>query len=141
LHARPNALTGKDLDRLWNDLGSLDARAAFQAIGVLQHFPKESVNLLRDRLKTIPPPDPKRVAFLLDRLDDPQFKVRQSATLELEKMSEGAQPALQAAAKSNPSLEKARRINELLGKLQEMKGKRLHDVRGVEVLEHLHNPE
>jgi hypothetical protein len=97
--------------------------------------------LLRERMKTIPPPDPKKVAFLLGQLDDPQFKVRQNATLELEKMSEGAQPALQAAARSSPSLEKARRINELLGKLQEMKGKRLHDVRGVEVLEHLHDPE
>jgi WD40 repeat protein len=137
----PKHLSGNDLDRLWNDLGSRDARAAFQAIGVLRHFPRESVNLLRDRLKTISPPDPKRVAFLLGRLDHPQFKIRQSATLELEKMSEGAQPALQAALKSNPSLEKARRINELLGKLREMKGKRLHDVRGVEVLEHLHTAE
>ena len=138
---RPQSLSGKDLERLWHVLGGSDADLAFRAIGVMQHFPKETVALLRDRLKTIPPPDPKRVAALIDQLDHPQFKIRQNAMLELEKMEEGALPALQAALKNKLSLEKARRINDLLSKLQEMKGRRLLNVRGVEALEYLNTPE
>jgi len=92
-------------------------------------------------LKPVPPPDPKKVAALIADLDHPRFKVRQNAMLELDKMDEGALPALQDALKAKPSLDKARRIQELLRKIREPKGKRLHDVRGVEVLEYIHTPE
>jgi WD40 repeat protein len=139
--SRPERLSRIDLDRLWNDLASADAGLAFRSIGVLQYFPKESLALIRERLRPIPPPDPKKVAALIADLDHPRFKVRQNAMLELEKMDEGALPALHDALEAKPSLEKARRIQELLAKIREPKGKRLHEVRGVEVLEYLHSPE
>lgn len=138
---KPERLSAGDLDRLWDELGGSDALQAFGAIGVLQHFPKETVALLRQRLKSVPLPDPKKVAALLAQLDDPQFKVRKKAMLELEKMDEGILPALRAELRAEPSLEKARRLQELIGKISEVKGRRLHDLRGVEVLEYVNTPE
>ena len=132
--------TAKELDKLWDDLDSSDARAAYGAFVGLIAAPKQAVPLLEKHLLggAAPTADEKRVARLIAELDADEFAAREKATDELEKMGQAVVPALRKALLGGPSLEVRRRIDRLLEKLAPPPAPALVESRGsraVRVLE------
>lgn len=135
--AQPPKDAPKDLDKLWEQLASDDAAEAFRAMAALAKSPKEAVAFLKDRLKPIPPPDPKVIDKLITDLNSPQYNTRQKATAELEKLADLAGPAIRDQLKGKPSLEMRKRLEALIDKLDGpvTLPELLHGLRTVEVLE------
>jgi hypothetical protein len=74
---------------------------------------------------------------LITHLGNEQFKVREQAMKELEKLGEVAAPALQKAITRDSPLEVKRRLEVLLEKLTNWPAETLRQVRAVEVLEYV----
>src|SRR5260221_7409168 len=81
-------LTPKALDALWIELGTEDPVKAHRAITDLVAQPAQTVPFLKQRLRPIPSPDPHRLISLIADLADAQFKVRENATKELDRLEE-----------------------------------------------------
>ncbi len=132
-------LEAKELEVLWSDLASDDAKRAGQAIDQLVTRPRQAAAFLKGRLRPVEATDPIVVARLLADLDSADFTVRDQATKELEKLGGRVEAALRKALDGKPSLETARRLKTLLEKLAEpfssMDNLRLY--RALEVLEAL----
>jgi RNA polymerase sigma factor (sigma-70 family) len=141
---RPVAkLSARELAGLWEDLASEDAARAFQGLAALVEAPDQSGPFLKECLEKILVGDPIDLKRLIGNLDDESFAVREKASGELARLGKLAEPALRQALKANPSTEVARRVGELLEKL-EKKGfdpASLRLVRIIEVLERLGTPE
>jgi len=131
-------LTPAELEKLWGDLASADAMAAYQSIAALAAAPGQAVPFLGKKLKPVAEPDPKLVAELIADLDNKDFAARQKATVALEKLAELVAPELRAALEK-ASLETARRISRVLESVagQPMPPEQLRDLRAVEALEHI----
>ena len=134
----------KGLDALWTELGTDEPVKAHQAIAAFVAQPTQTVPFLKERLRPIPNPDPHRLTRLIADLGDPQFKVRESATKELDRLGEPAEPALQKALAEGAAPEVRRRMEQLL---ETRKRQRLHPLpeqrrlaRAVEVLESIGDP-
>jgi hypothetical protein len=87
------------------------------------------------------------VTQLLADLDSDRYRVRDLARKGLEEMEEAAEPFLRQALKNNPSLEARRRLEKLLGRIEEalkatggVSPKLLQLLRGVEALERIGTP-
>ena len=110
--------TGKDVAGLWKELESEDSRRAFAAVRALAAHPKESVSLLRERLKTPAAldsfDDPESIARLVVQLDDADFNERERASKELARLGRAAVPALRKALEDRPSAEQKVRAEALL---------------------------
>src|SRR5439155_26446959 len=130
------ALTAADLEGCWEDLGAGSARAC-RAMGKMLAAPGRSVTFLGERVKPAPAAEARRVAALVADLGSEQFKVRDRAVRELEKLGEVAAPALQKAYAGELPLEVKRRLEVLLEKLSNWPAETLRQVRAVEVLEHI----
>jgi WD40 repeat protein len=132
-----------DLDTWWQALADKDASRAFTAMGDFAAAPQDAVAFLKERLKPAAAIDGKRLAALIGRLDDAQYKVREKATGELLQIGEQAVPALDKALAANPSLETRKRLeilrDQLTGRL--LQGERLRAFRAVEVLEIIGTPQ
>lgn len=102
---------------LWADLAADDAVKAFRAVRGLIASPKSTVPMLRERLKPMPPVDPKQTEQLIADLDHAEYAVREKATVELEKLGELAEPALRKMLAGGPGLEARKRAERLLEKL------------------------
>jgi RNA polymerase sigma factor (sigma-70 family) len=127
-------------EAVWHDLGSADARKAYEAIRRLSMAPRQAVPLLRQRVKPLRPPDARIVAQLIAGLDSDQFAVRQQANTELAKMGDLAVAALEKALDDRPTLEKQRQIERLLEGLvpaAELPADLLRALRALEVLEQI----
>jgi WD40 repeat protein len=124
------------LNRAWTDLAG-DARKAFAARGVLADWPAETVALLKERLKPIPPADPAELRRLLADLDSDTFAVREKAQARLARLEESAADALREALRRKPSLEPRRRLEALLARLPGpiSDRERLRVMRAIAVLE------
>ncbi|HKB38761.1 MAG TPA: hypothetical protein VKD72_20125, partial [Gemmataceae bacterium] len=114
--AAAERLDEKVLDGLWSDLHSPESVRAFRAVCRLAGDPERSVPFLRQRL-LYPPEEARRIARLIAGLDDQSFRVRQSSSQQLARLGARAGPALLSARKDRPTLEMARRIDELLKQL------------------------
>ncbi len=135
LEAARHPLTTEALLRHWSELRSEDASVAFQAIRRLAAVPEQALPFLRQHLKAVPAPDPKRVRQLVQELDSGDFATRQQATEELEKQADAAAPLLrQMFDKEKPTLEVRRRLQQILDGLDD-KPEALRSVRAVEILE------
>ncbi|HMC65612.1 MAG TPA: hypothetical protein VKI65_11800, partial [Gemmataceae bacterium] len=123
----------------WDDLASEDARRAYAAVWRLAESAEEAVPFLRRHLRPIAEPDAKRIRRLIDDLDSSDFAAREKASAELAKLGELVAPALRAALADKPSLEVARRAEELLQKLEGpvRAPNTLRALRAVEVLEYI----
>ncbi|MBY0527825.1 MAG: hypothetical protein K2R98_30795 [Gemmataceae bacterium] len=107
-------LTRAQLDEAWNNLISTDGDIAAQAFQLLC-VGKQSGDYLKERIKAMMVvADAARIDRLIADLDSNHFNVRQRATEELEKLSLAAEPALQKALASNPSLEMMRRVDTII---------------------------
>jgi hypothetical protein len=135
--------TARELPALWEDLGGADAAAAYRAVYCLAAAPGLAVPLLRERLRPVAAPGRDRIAAWIADLDSSDFKNRERATAELERLEEAALPALQQALKGNPSAEVKRRLEQLVSRLAQPlpAGAELRALRGVVVLEHIGSPE
>jgi hypothetical protein len=127
------------LEKHWQALAGDDAAKAFAAIRELAATPKEAVAWIKERLKPAAPLDMKRVEELVKQLDSDQFKVRDTATKDLQKLDEQIVLALDKALAANPSLESKQRLEGLRGKLTGivLQGERLRAYRAIEVLERI----
>jgi RNA polymerase sigma factor (sigma-70 family) len=132
-------LTAAELETCWEDLGA-DAARAYRAMAKLLAAPGQSVTFLGEHVKPAPVAEERRIAALVADLGSEQFKVRDRAMNELEKLGEVAAPALQKAVGGEPPLEVKRRLEGLLAKLSNWPAETLRQVRAVEVLEHVGAP-
>jgi RNA polymerase sigma factor (sigma-70 family) len=138
----PRALAQAELEALWRDLGSTDAGGAYQAMRKLLADHGNAVRLFKDRLKPIPPADPRQIARWIADLDSEEFAAREEAMSGLTNLGDRAEPALRRALENRPSLEVRRRAEALLGALTPVSSPELlRALRAVELLEQLGIPE
>jgi RNA polymerase sigma factor (sigma-70 family) len=136
-------LDQKQLQELWNDLGSRDAVKGYRAILSLLDSPLQAVALIRGHLHPAKePPDRKRITELIADLDSSKFEQRQKASMELEKLGDTAEAELRKALAARPALDVQQRIERLLQKLEgpDQPADRLQSLRAVELLELLGLP-
>lgn len=123
-------------EQLWADLASDDAGRAFRAMCGLSAAPDKAVSLFQKHLKPVPVVEDKEIAALLANLEAEDFKTREQATKELEKVGEQALPVLKKALDSKPSLEARKRMERLVEHaISQSSGPLLRGLRAVEVLE------
>jgi WD40 repeat protein len=134
-------LSGEQLRCSLSDLASADAASAFQAIRRLTAATEQTLPFIREHMKPVSAPDPKRVRQLVATLDSEDFKERRKGAAELEKMADVAASDLRRIlAKENSSLEVRRTLQRLL-ETRETTPEALRAVRAVEVLEWIATPE
>jgi RNA polymerase sigma factor (sigma-70 family) len=141
--AKPAALSPKEREALWAELGGLDAARAYRAVRTLTRAGEQAASFLADRLQPVPAADAREITRLIADLGSGRFTVRAKAEAELEKLAELAEPALRRALGGEPrSLELRRRVERLLQRLQGpiVSGGQLRLLRAVEILEHVGTP-
>jgi RNA polymerase sigma factor (sigma-70 family) len=125
-----------EMEVLWNDLASQDARRPYEARWALAQTPAQAVPFLANRVRPIRAPEPHRVAKLLSELDDPQFAVRERATAELAKLAESVMAEIHTFLRSDHSPEARGRAQKLLEDLESQRTpERLRLLRAVGILE------
>jgi hypothetical protein len=134
--------TPADLEKLWADLVSADAKAAYQAITALAAAPKQAAPFLGAKLKPVAAPDPTLVAQLIADLDSNKLATREKAATALAKLGELAVPQLHAALAKPASLEAAQRIETMLDVIavQPLPPDKLRALRAVEALVDMATP-
>jgi hypothetical protein len=109
------ALSPPELENLWSNLASADARLAGRAIRTLVAGRKESVAYVKERLNRKPEPfDTERAARLVTELDDENFDVREDAFDSLDRLGPVTIKVLQQARTASKSTEQRKRIDALL---------------------------
>jgi hypothetical protein len=135
----------REMERLWNDLGTDDAVKTDGTIKAFAAKLADTTTFLKVRLRPALAATPCRMARLLAGLDSDQFEERQKATRELERLAEGAEPILRKVMDGQPSPESGRRIQGILGRLRTERLRPSPDkrraVRAIEVLEQIGNQE
>jgi WD40 repeat protein len=138
-------LTATDLDALWGDLASTDARKAGEGMRKLLAAPADSVPLLQKRVQaaTDKSADAQQIARWITQLDDEDFNVRTQAARELEHAGLVAKGPLQKALEGKPSAETRRQVERLMERLESSgpSPDALRPSRAVEVLERIGTPE
>ncbi|HYT88598.1 MAG TPA: PQQ-binding-like beta-propeller repeat protein [Gemmataceae bacterium] len=126
-----------ELETLWADLASADAKNAFRAAADLVAVPAQSVPFLCERLKPVAGVPPQSIVNHIKDLNNVQFEAREKARRALEKMGDLAEPALRQTLEEKPSLEARRRVEQLLEKLDRAtrSPERVRAVRAVAILE------
>ncbi len=114
--AKPADASPGALERAWSALAGEDGAAARAALATLAAAPLEAKAFLRTRLRPAQPPAVPVTRVVAD-LDSDEFRVRESAARELERLGPQAEIALRAALDGNPSAELRRRVEGLLAKL------------------------
>jgi hypothetical protein len=126
----------------WRALGDADPLVARAGVAYLVTSPRETIAHVKAAIPKRATPE--RMKQLVAELGDANFKVRESATRELEAQQEFAAPALQSALDANPSPEVSRRLELLLdrAKGQLVAGtERVRWVRVLDALERIHTAE
>jgi len=132
--------TAEEMEALWSDLASTDARRAHRGLGAMTTAPNRAIPWLRNHIHPVPRlkvEQVKQVAQWLRELDDDGFEVREKAGEALAKLGEAVLPALRRAFTGAPSPEARRRIGHLLEDLAEVSPGpgQLASLRALEVLE------
>jgi hypothetical protein len=131
-------LSEKELNARWADLASDEGGKVYAAARLLRADPARSVPFLEKRLAAkAPGPDQKKLKKLVADLDSDDFRTREAATKELEKLGKAAEAALRGALAAGPGLEAKVRLERLLKRLgrTELTAEQQRDVRAVRVLE------
>jgi hypothetical protein len=142
--AKPTPLSAPQLEALWEDLGSTDHERADAAFRGLASAGGGALPFLRERLRRVvmPQVDAVRVEKLVRDLDARTYAARNRAFLELARYGELVEPQLRRLLAGKPSAEAARRVHQLLARLQEpgLSPDRARALETVELLEWLHTP-
>jgi hypothetical protein len=136
------ALSQKTLDGMWADLACDDAAVAYRAICRLQARPAEALRLVKTRVLPARRAAAQTVAKLISELDSNRFTIRAKASQELEELGDVVESALEQALKEQPTLERRRRVEELLERLASprLSPGSLQSLRAIEVVEHIGTP-
>jgi RNA polymerase sigma factor (sigma-70 family) len=139
--AQAEKLTAKEAERLWDELKADDAGQAWHAMKVLRATPKVALACLSEKLKPAVGADEEKTNKLIADLDADDFKRRDAARQELEKLGELAEPVLRKALRGNPSLEVAKRIEQVLQKISKLtvNPEKIRDLRAIELLERMNS--
>jgi len=142
----PATLTAKQVEAVWADFLLLDdegTRKAQQGIRVLAAAPHLAVPFIRERVKRVAVPDAKRLGLLIADLDRSDFRTREIATRELEKIGPLAAPALETKLTEKLGLEMQRRLQSILDHATRtvLSSAELRAVRAIRVLEEINTPE
>ena len=139
LRAKETTLAPRKLDDHWAALADADGEKALRSVRALAAAHKQSVVLLRERIK---PPmvvqtDAAEVEKLVARLDDDDFEAREKASSELEKRGPAIAPVLRGLLTKTKSAEVRRRLTMLLNQWAKapLTAEDLRAFRAVEVLE------
>ena len=129
----------KTLAAYWSDLAGDDAKRAYAAVWQLADARNSTVSLLRGKLGPVLELDAKKIRQHIDELDNESFEVRDRASKELESLGRLAVPSLRAALEKNPSPEKRRRVEKLLGTVEDEKlsAETLRGLRALHLLEQI----
>jgi WD40 repeat protein len=131
---RPH-LSAKELESRWGKLAGADAEAAEQAIWDFVLAGNAGVAFLKERLGPVLPVSAERFATLFANLDSKSFEVRDKAQTDLIHLGEAAIPLLRKARdQGQPTLERRRRIEQILAQIDESEVSR--ELRAIDVLEH-----
>jgi hypothetical protein len=130
----------------WRILAEPDAAQADTAIWRLVQGGAASLAFLRDQLRPRPRPDPKHLARLMHDLDSDDYGTRVVAHAELGAFRDLALGDLRGGLKQPGSLERRRRLEQLLAKAQHAAlpfGARdsIREWRALEVLERIGTPD
>jgi hypothetical protein len=141
------ALTPTQQEALWVQLAKEQSAEGWRAVVRMSQAPRESLTMLRERLRPARVADGQTVGQLLTKLDADDFAVREKATQELAQLGHVVIPALRAVLEGEPSPEAKRRIKSVLKKLEQSKAYQLispderRAIRAIEVLERIATPE
>ncbi len=129
-------LNAEELERRWQDLGGQE-HPAYQAIWKLSMASEQSLPLFAKHLQPFKKVDPKQIERWVEDLGSDQFKTRNTAETDLEKLGELAQPALERSLKKAETLDLRRRIERVLERVasQMESPETLRQLRMVETLE------
>jgi WD40 repeat protein len=105
-----------DLQRYWDAIASRNPSLAYDAIWKLSHSSRHTIPLFRTKLKPITREmsNAEDIARLLRDLDHDTFRVRESASAELEKQAEAAEGMLREVRNKTSSFEVRSRLDRLL---------------------------
>lgn len=135
---RPVPQTAENWAKVWAELAGDDAARAFEAIGVLTTQPHEAMPRLRQWIRPMRKPDPRRLARWIADLDSESFEVRQQASRELEQRGELVEKDLKKALTVRPTLEMRRRLELLLDPLAHATTpEQRRRIRAIEALERI----
>src|SRR5262249_42664645 len=125
-----------NLETLWEDLGSVEASRAFQALQRLTALPGQTVPLLQARLKPVRP-DEAVIAQKIRDLESEQFTVRDQAEKELKALGPLVEAQVKTALETPVSAEAQKRLGAILESIEArlLTGDRLREARAVEALE------
>jgi hypothetical protein len=105
----------------WDTLTLPSSRTHPPARHALAHLvarPGQTVEFLRSRLKPTQAVDLEQIAASIRDLDDKRYAVRQKASQSLEEWAELAEPAMRDALQNKPTLERRRRLELVLDKIE-----------------------
>jgi hypothetical protein len=135
--AKVPAVTDAEFDALWRDLSSPSVPRAVRAMRTLAALSARSVLQAKKELAPVKRADAKRVAELLNDLDNDDFDVRQRSEKELTGFGEGAAAELQEALKqTGKSLEYRRRVERIHELATGQGPARTRELRTLRVLEY-----
>lgn len=129
-------LSPEEAEQLWQSLAEADPVKAHSALRIMVAQGEPAVAFLNARLSPIPDNDLQSIRGLIDKLDDAQFSVRQSAMDDLKKLGSEASPLLRHSLILSPSLEAQNRIKSILRSAQAIQStETLRKLRSIQVLE------
>ena len=131
---RQGKLSAKELQALWETLGSDKAETAHVAMCILDRATEQTVAFVRTHLP--PKVDTERVSLLIKNLDHDDYTVRDEAEAGLQRFADLAAPALRQALKEKPNAEVRRRLARLVEQLDQGRTpEQLRSLRAIELLE------
>ena len=110
----------KKLEDLWDEMASDDGAKAFAATRAMAAAKDKAVPFLADRLRPLEC-DANRVRAQVGQLGDSKYAVRQSASDELRKLADAAEPLLREELKAARDEETRQRLRELLESVESPK--------------------
>jgi hypothetical protein len=141
--ARGPALTVKEMDNLWQELGTPDPAAGQLAAAALGGAGPKAVALLSQRIGQAKQATAPEVRQWLDELANDRFAVREAATRKLRALGRAAEGPVRERLKAAESTEARRRLSAILAAVEGtgLSGHDLRLVRAVQVLEQAGSPE
>ena len=133
---KPKTLTAPELDALWKDLASDDAKLAYRAITSLRDAGPQATELIRDRFKP-QAIDRKEIERQIADLSSKDKATGDRAQAALQRIAPRIEPLLDDALAKQHTPEARRRVEQLLKGIScfETSPERLRELRCVEVLE------
>jgi WD40 repeat protein len=139
-------LTLEELENCWSALASPDARLAHDAAWRLISASNHAATFLRGEVRPATSVDTKKVEGWIADLDSDKFRVRETASKELEGIGGQAVPLIQRALEREISLETRRRLEHVLRQvftsLADVPSlQTVRSIRAIMVLERIASPE